>query len=264
MTRALGRELLAEFLGTLVLMLFGLGVVAQTVLSRQAAGSMLSIHIGWGIAVTMGCYVCAGVTGAHLNPAVTLALAVHRRFRWSRVAPYAMAQVGAAFTASLIVFLAYGGALDAFDGGVRRVSGELGTAGVWSTYPQSFMTIGAGFFNEALASALLVAVILAITDSRNSPAPNGLAPIVVGLLVIGIGVSFGFNTGYAINPARDFGPRLFSAVAGWGPEVFRAANGWWWVPIVAPCVGAVAGGWIYDLCVGHRFPQLTSTPVERV
>ena len=109
-------------------------------------------------------------------------------------------------------------------------------------------------------TALLVAGIFAITDSRNSPAPAGLAPVVVGLLVVLIGATFGFNAGYAINPARDFGPRLFTFVAGWGGEVFRAGNQWWWVPIVAPCVGGVAGGWIYDACIGHRFPTHTSVP----
>src|SRR5881394_2186616 len=93
MSKGVGREMLAEFLGTFVLIVFGVGVVAQTVLSKGAAGSMLSINIAWGLAVTMACYVSAGVTGAHLNPAVTLALAVHRRFPWNKVGAYAAAQV---------------------------------------------------------------------------------------------------------------------------------------------------------------------------
>lgn len=262
MSRGVVREMLAEFLGTLVLLTFGLGVVAQTVLSRQAAGSMLSINICWGIAVAMGCYVSAGVTGAHLNPAVTIALAVHRRFPRSKVGPYILAQFVAALAASALVFLSYHDSLAAFDGGVRHVTGELGTAGIFATYPQAFTTLGVGFLNEALGSALLMGVILGITDTRNSPAPNGLTPVVVGLLVVAIGASFGFNTGYAINPARDFGPRLFTAFAGWGGEVFTAANGWWWVPVVAPCVGAVAGGWVYDICVGHRFPEAEGVTVQ--
>lgn len=255
MTRGVSREMFAEFLGTLVLLTFGLGVVAQTVLSRQTAGSTLSINICWGLAVTMGCYVSAGVTGAHLNPAVTLALAVHRRFPWSKVAPYVVAQLLGALVASALVFAAYHDALVAFDGGTRHVSGELGTAGIFATYPQAFVSTGIGFFNEALGTALLMGVILGITDARNSPAPAALTPVIVGLLVVAIGTSFGFNTGYAINPARDFGPRLFTSLAGWGGEVFTAANSWWWVPIVAPCVGAVAGGWVYDACVGHQFPS---------
>src|SRR5215510_12503630 len=104
MSKEVGRELLAEFLGTFVLIVFGVGVVAQTVLSRGTAGTTLSINIAWGLGVTMGCYVCAGVTGAHLNPAVTLALAVHRRFPWKKVWPYSLAQIAGAFVASAVVF----------------------------------------------------------------------------------------------------------------------------------------------------------------
>jgi MIP family channel proteins len=249
------REMLAEFLGTFVLIVFGVGVVAQTVLSGGAAGSPLSINIAWGLAVTMGCYVAAGVTGAHLNPAVSLALAVHRRFPWRKVAPYVAAQVAGAFIASAVVFVTYREALDAFDGGLRQVTGALGTAGIWATYPRPFLSvISGGIIDQVVGTALLIAVIFAITDSRNSPAPAGLAPVVVGLLVVLIGAAFGFNSGYAINPARDLGPRVFTAVAGWGVEVFRAGNHWWWVPIVGPSLGAVAGGRLYDVCVGKRFP----------
>ena len=255
MSNALWREMLAEFLGTFILIVFGVGVVAQVVLSKGAAGSTLSINIAWGLAVTMGCYVCAGVTGAHLNPAVTLALAVHRRFPWNKVLPYSLAQLAGAFVASIVVFLTYHEALAAFDGGVRQVLGPQGTAGIWATYPQPFLSVfPGGFVDQVVGTALLVGVIFGITDSRNSPVPAGLAPVVVGLLVVLIWATFGFNAGYAINPARDFGPRLFTFVAGWGGEVFRAGNGWWWVPIIAPCVGAVVGGWVYDLFVGSRFP----------
>jgi MIP family channel proteins len=256
MQRGLTRELLAEFLGTFVLIIFGVGVVAQTVLSKGAAGSMLSINVAWGLGVTMGCYVSAGVTGAHLNPAVTLALAVHRRFPWTKVLPYALAQIGGAFVASIVVFVTYHEALGAFDGGVRQVLGPQGTAGIWATYPQPFLSVfPGGFIDQIVGTALLVGVIFGITDSRNSPAPSGLAPVIVGLLVVLIGATFGFNAGYAINPARDFGPRLFTAVAGWGSEVFRAGNGWWWIPIVAPPIGGVLGGWVYDLFVGSRFAE---------
>jgi len=258
MQKGLTRELLAEFFGTFILIMFGVGVVAQVVLSKHTAGDSLSINIAWGLAVTMGCYVAAGVTGAHLNPAVTLALAVHRKLPWSKVLPYSAAQLAGAFVASVVVFINYREALNAFDGGVRQVVGAQGTAGIWATYPQPFLsTFPGGFIDQVIGTALLVAVIFAITDSRNSPAPAGLAPVVVGLLVLAIGACDGFNSGYAINPARDLGPRLFTFVGGWGSEVFRAGNSWWWVPIVAPLVGGVAGGWAYDLFIGHRFPSGT-------
>jgi MIP family channel proteins len=249
------RELLAEFLGTFVLIAFGAGVVAQTVLSGGDAGGMLSINIAWGLAVTMGCYVAGTVTGAHLNPAVTLALAVHRGFPWRKVGPYAAAQVAGAFVASVVVYVTYAEALTAFDGGIRQVAGPQGTAGIWATYPQPFLSLTGGFIDQVVGTALLVGVIFAIIDPRGTPPPPGLTPVIVGLLVLLIGATFGFNAGYAINPARDFGPRVFTAVAGWGSEVFRAGNGWWWVPIVAPCVGAVTGGWVYDALVGRGLEQ---------
>jgi MIP family channel proteins len=248
------RELLAEFFGTFILIVFGVGVVAQVVLSRQTAGTFLSINIAWGLAVTMGCYVSAGVTGAHLNPAVTLALAARRDFPWRKVLPYSLAQIAGAFVASAVVFVTYHEALNAFDGGARQVLGPQGTAGIWATYPQPFLSaFPGGFIDQIVGTALLVGVIFGLSDSRNSPAPAGLAPVVVGLLVLLIGATFGFNSGYAINPARDFGPRLFTAIAGWGGGVFTAGNGWWWVPIVAPMIGGVLGAFIYDFFVGSRF-----------
>src|SRR5438128_6060576 len=174
----------------------------------------------------MWCYVSAGVTGAHLNPAVTLALAARRDFPWNKVLPYSFAQIAGAFVASAVVFVTYHEALNAFDGGVRQVAGAQGTAGIWATYPQPFLSVfPGGFIDQIVGTALLVAGIFGITDDRNAPAPKGLAPVIVGLLVVAIGMAFGFNAGYAINPARDFGPRLFTAIAGWGGSVFTAAKG---------------------------------------
>lgn len=256
MQQAVMREVLAEFLSTFVLMLLGVGVVAQVVLSGQENGTYLSINIGWGLAVMFGCYVAGGVSGAHMNPAVTIAVAVHRKFPWSRVGPYIAAQMAGAFLASIVVYLTYFEALNAFDGGTRQVTGEFATAGIWATYPQGFLsTFPGGFLDQVVGTALLVGVIFAVNDPRNSPPPTGLAPVIVGMLVLVIGMTFGFNSGYAINPARDFGPRVFTALFGWGSDVFRAGNAWWWVPIAGPIVGGVSGGWVYDRLIGRRFPD---------
>jgi MIP family channel proteins len=256
------REVAAEFLGTFVLIMFGAGVVAQFVLSGQTSGQYLSINVAWALGVTLGVYVAAGVSGAHLNPAVTLALAVRRGFAWSKVLPYVAGQFAGAFVASAVVYLTYHEALAAFDGGVRQVLGPQGTAGIWATYPQPYLSVfPGGFIDQVVGTALLVGIIFALSDARNFSPPARLTPLLVGLLVLAIGAAFGHNAGYAINPARDLGPRLFTALAGWGPEVFRAGNGWWWVPVVAPCVGGIIGAFTYDLLIGnHHPPEAPVTP----
>jgi MIP family channel proteins len=259
--RPLAREAAAEFLGTFVLIVFGAGVVAQVVLSRGSAGGYLSINLAWGLAVTMGVFVAGGVTGAHLNPAVTVALAVHRQFPWRKVIPYSLAQTAGAFAASAAVFIVYREALTNFDGGVRQIGGAQGTAGIWATYPQPYLsTFPGGFIDQVMGTALLVLLIFALTDRLNlAPAPSSI-PVVVGAVVVVIGMTLGFNAGYAINPARDLGPRLFTAFAGWGSEVFRAGHHWWWVPIVGPLLGGVLGGYVYDLLVGRCHPVRKETP----
>jgi MIP family channel proteins len=245
MLKGTAREAAAEFFGTFILIAFGVGVVAQTVLSKDANGSFLAINIGWGIGVMLGIYAAAGISGGHLNPAVTIALAVHRGFPWSKVLPYAIAQTAGAFAASALVFATYREAFSAFDGGMRMVEGATATAGIFATYPQPFLSIAGGFVDQVVGTMLLMIGAAAVTDQRNG-VPAWLTGPLVGLLVVAIGVAFGFNAGYAINPARDFGPRLFTFVAGWGSGVFTAGGGWWWVPIAGPIVGAILGGWLYD------------------
>ncbi len=249
MSRETLRGAAAEFLGTFALIVFGVGVVAQVVLSRGTHGSYLAINIGWGLAVTMGAYVSGGISGAHLNPAVTLALAVHRGFPWPRVLPYWVAQFAGALAASTVVFFTYSEALEAFEGSAHTLT----TAGIWATYPQDFLsTFPGGFIDQLLGTALLMMIIFALGDPRNMALPAAFGPLVVGAAVLLIGMTYGLNSGYAINPARDLGPRLFTYLAGWGDQVFTARDHWWWVPVVAPCVGAVLGGLIYDLFIGRH------------
>jgi MIP family channel proteins len=257
MLRGTSREAAAEFLGTFILIAFGVGVVAQTVLSKNANGSYLGINIGWGLAVTLGVYASAGISGAHLNPAVTIALAARRGFPWAKVPAYVIAQMLGAFVASALVFATYADAFNAFDGGLRQIDGPQGTAGIFATYPQPYLTLIGGFVDQLVGTALLVVGVLAVTDQSNAAPPNWLAPVLVGVVVVAIGVAFGFNAGYAINPARDLGPRLFTAVAGWGSGVFSAGNGWWWVPVAAPIFGAVVGAVLYDVLIVNHYPKVS-------
>jgi MIP family channel proteins len=246
------REAAAEFLGTFTLIVFGVGVVAQVVLGKSMQGDYLSINLAWGLAVIMGCYVAGGVSGAHLNPAVTLALAVCRGFSWSKVLPYWIAQLAGAFAASAVVFFTYYEAIDVFEGTAR----SLDTAGIWSTYPKDYLSnFPGGFVDQVVGTGMLMLVVLAVSDQRNMSLATSLGPIVVGACVTVIGMTYGLNAGYAINPARDFAPRLFTYVAGWGEQVFTAHDHWWWVPIAGPLVGAVVGGLVYDLLITRFHPK---------
>src|SRR2546428_9025229 len=186
MLRGTAREAAAEFLGTFVLIVFGSAVVAQVVLSGQSHGGYLSINIAWGFAVTMGIYVAGGVSGAHLNPAVTLALAFRRDIPWSKFLPYSIAQIAGAFSGAAIVFMVYHAAFDNFDGGHRMIAGDKGTAGIFATYPQSYLSTAGALIDQIVGTALLLLVVRAIGDTRNNAA-GALGPIVVGFLVMVIG-----------------------------------------------------------------------------
>ena len=273
-------ECLAEFLGTLVLIAFGTGVVAVAVAGLPqsgrgtapfvAGGDWLLITFGWAAAVTLGVYVAGGVSGAHLNPAVTVALALRRGFPWRHVLPYSLAQTAGAFAGAALTYVTYAdaiGALERAQGLVRGTAESAATAGIFMTGPAPYYNgaLLGPLVDQVVGTALLVLVIFAITDERNQPPKGNLAPLVVGLLVAAIGMSFGPNAGYAINPARDLGPRLLAAVAGWGSAAFPGAGGYFWVPIVGPIVGAVLGAIAYDVCVGRVLVargELATTDVE--
>ncbi|KAI8576422.1 hypothetical protein K450DRAFT_295570 [Umbelopsis ramanniana AG] len=243
------REPLAEFIATCVMIVLGDGVVAQVVLSDNAKGQYLSISFGWCFAVMCAIYIAGGISGAHLNPAVTLCMAVWRGFPWRKVPAYWLAQFLGALTGAAIVFADYRKAISSFAGeGVYTVTGTNATAGLFSTYPAAFMTPEGSFFSEVLGTCILLLVILGQADDHNMHAAKN-SPLVVAFTVAGIGISLGWETGYAINPARDFGPRCFAAMAGYGSEVFTNSGSYTWVPIIGPFVGAVLAGLIYEILI---------------
>jgi glycerol uptake facilitator protein len=257
--------LLAEFLGTLLLILLGNGVVASAVLLGKEDGWMV-ITTGWALAVTLAVYLTGKASGGHLNPAVTLALAVRGDFSWGRVLPYWGAQLAGAFAGASLMYLDYQEAFQAFETKHRIVRGTLedgdlagpaaGGAGVFATYP-AFDNVGRNLFSEFLGTLVLVLAVFALVDPRNQGPGANLAPLMVGFVVWSIGLSLGGLTGYAINPARDLGPRLASAVLGWGPAVFQSHGGYWWVPLLAPLMGGVAGALLYDQAIGRYLPPST-------
>jgi len=252
-------ELIAEFLGTFVLILFGTGVVAMVILfptknpGETIHGGFTNITLGWGLAVTMGIYIAGKISGAHLNPAITLALALFRDFPWRKVLPYSIAQTAGAFAAAALVFWNY---LPAF----RQVDPQLErTARIFTTFPAFPGQPQAGFLDQLIGTGLLVLMVFAITDEFNMPPGANLAPAMIGLVVVAIGMSFGGMHGYAINPARDFGPRLLTVVAGFRNNGITDGTHVWWIPVVAPLLGAVAGAAIYDFGI-RRYLHSARSP----
>ena len=245
-------ELSAEFLGTFTLILFGVGVVAQTVLTPFTAGAQ-SIHWAWGIGVIMGVYVAGGLSGAHINPAVTVALALRRQFPWAKVAPYALAQLVGAFVAAAIVRWNYWESFNKFDPGkTAKIQGVFSTLPGNGVLPVSVL---GGLRDQIIGTAILVMCVFAVIDARNTAPSANLAPFIIGLIVVGIGMAFGADAGYAINPARDLGPRLLSYFTGWS-NAFNDAKGnfYAWVPIVGPLIGGPLGAYIYDTFIGNFLP----------
>ncbi len=246
-------EMVGEFFGTMVLILFGDGCVASFALFNKVvpgnpfAQEWIVIILGWGLAVMLGIYVCGAISGAHLNPAVTLALAVRKKLAWNKVAGYWLAQVLGAFVAAAILYFVYQGAIQNATG-AQNVADAVG--GVFYTSPKSFVGTFGAFCDEFVGTALLVGLIFAIVDRRNQPVQSNLNPLVIGFLIVAIGASFGLNTGYAINPARDFGPRLWMALVS-GGESFAVNNYYFWIPIVAPLLGGIVGAFVYDFTIGR-------------
>ena len=278
-------ECLAEFLGTFVLIAFGDGVVAMAVAGLPGSGrtenattfflgtgDWLLITWGWAMAVAFAVYVAGGVSGAHINPAVTLAFAVRRKFPWNKVGPYVVAQVLGAFVGAALVYLLYHDAINAFNqalGTTRTAPQGNVTFSIFATFPAPYFHGGwAGpFVDQIVGTAFLVMFVVAVIDARNTAVKANLGPLVIGLAVAAIGMSLGANAGYAINPARDFGPRLFAFFAGWGnialPGTVPGAFSWYfWIPIVGPLIGGVVGVLIYDVFIsdvlkaraGHEEP----------
>jgi glycerol uptake facilitator protein len=231
---------LAEFIGTMLLILFGNGVVANVVLSKTKghASGWIVITTGWAMAVTIGVYASFWVSGGHINPAVTISLAALGRFPWSMVPGYIVSQFLGAFVGAILVYLAY---MDHF----RETTDKAAKLSVFSTIPQ-IRSIPKNFLTEVIATFALVLGVMAIT-APESGVPQGLIPVVVGFLVWGIGLCLGGPTGYAINPARDLGPRLAHQLL---PIPDKGSSDWSYalvVPLFGPITGGLLGALVWRL-----------------
>ncbi len=248
MNKTLLGECISEFIGSWILIFIGCGAVASSVLSG-ASISQWEIGIIWGLAVTIAIYVTGAVSGTHINPAVTIAMMIHRDFPKNKVIPYIISQILGCFAGAATVYLLFNKLFISFENAnsiVRASSNGISTASIFSTYPNSSLNSFDALLVETLITMLLVIVILALGEEKNSNKPmSNLAPVFIGITIAIIGSSFGVLTGFAMNPARDFGPKIFTVLAGWG-SVALGPNMYFWVPIVGPIIGAILAGFVFD------------------
>lgn len=265
------RYLVSEFVGTFVLVLFGCGAVHSATLTGAQSG-LWQVAIVWGLGVMFASFLCGGISGAHINPAITVAFAFWGKFAWNKVAGYVAAQVAGAFVAAAFLFVMYAGPLKATEEARGVVRGEKGSIITASCYGEFYpnpgglpsdqpwsdaawaelseqVTTGQAILTEVLCTAVLALVVFGVADNRNPVAPPSyLAPIIVGLTVAALISIAAPLTQACFNPARDFGPRLFSFLAGWGTAAMPGPNGsgFFTVYILAPTVGAVLGGGVWE------------------
>jgi glycerol uptake facilitator protein len=256
---------MAEFLGTFIFLLCGIGCVAALVLNKSSY-SQWDLSITWGMAVTMGVYICAAISGAHLNPSVTVALAIFGCFDKKKILPYIVAQMLAGFLAAAVAYFLYQNLFEVALSAAAALPGEealkakTSLVGVFCTFPNAKITIFQAFMCEVVITGILMSLIMALTDDGNGVPRGAMAPLLIGIVVALIGSSFGPLTGFAMNAARDFGPRLFAVVAGWGTPALTGyplsevnqSIPYFLVPLIAPIVGACLGAWAYTVVIGKK------------
>jgi glycerol uptake facilitator protein len=255
MKRQFAGELISEAVAMLIIIAFGDSVAAMYSLYdpspyRQA---YWGVCIAWGLAVAIAIYTTGSISGCHANPAVTLALALYRKFSWKKVLPYCVAQTVGALLGACTVYALFNPVIDQFNltNHLSRAGG--GAAGVFFTHPAAGITVSHAFSDEIVLTAFLIFGIFAITEQYNEMAPGAnFGALIIGFLVALIGASMGYLEAWAINPARDFGPRLFCFFTGWGSSAFPSPLSYWWVPVVGPLIGGALGGGAYQVLI-HPF-----------
>ncbi|KAJ1975230.1 glycerol channel [Dimargaris xerosporica] len=235
---------LDEFIGTLIFVMLGLGVNAAAKSNAGAIGQdSILVALGWGFALTAALAVVYTGTTGFFNPAVTLVLALHRCLEIPKAIGFLLAQLAAAFVAAALVHLVFLDSLRHYRHTPSRPDQpdqlpDKPTSDVFVTYPAIFVSNLTAFLSEMLGTLVLMWVFLKCLKYRGSNAVNPWFPLVAGLTLSVLMICFRFQSGAAFNPARDFAPRLYTFIAGWGHRVFTAHSGYWWIPIVAPIVGA--------------------------
>lgn len=265
------RPELAEVLGTFFILLFGIGVECEVNLHYdllghgKSAGDFNSQRFAWAVGVAMGVFVAGGISGAHLNPTVTIALWIFRGFPTRKVLPYLLAQMIGGVLGAAAVYSNYFHSITLKEGSSqsRTVTGPNATAGLFVTSPQGFLDWRSAAWSECLASAVLVCLVFALSDQRGLTPPRGCMPLAMWLLLVGIGASLGINTGYAINFARDTGPRIFLYFVGYGSDIFTSHSYWFlWGPGLASILGGLLGATVYDTMIYTGTDSPLNAPVK--
>ncbi|TIC12673.1 aquaporin [Wallemia mellicola] len=245
------REPLAEFLGACVLIIIGVGSTVQTlVYTKDPTAAYSNLNWAWGVAVMTSVYISGGISGGHLNPALTTSLALFRGFPWKLVGLYWIAQILGCFAGGLIVYAMYYQALDVFD--PNKSVSQSGTAGLFVTMPATSLShVGLCVFQEIIASAVLSIAILALGDRDNTPPGAGLGALVIAFVIMAIGTSLGALSGYAMNPARDLGPRIALSCVGYNARALWTHDRAWWVtgPVCGSLMGSFLGSMVYDTLI---------------
>jgi glycerol uptake facilitator protein len=258
--RGLPAWMVGEFVGTFILVFFGCGSVCAAVTTGAQVG-VFQVAIIWGLGIATAIYVTAALSGAHLNPAVTISLAAWGGFPRGRVPGYIATQMAGAFVSAAVLYLIFGGAISEFEAKNKIVRGQVGSEASAMVFGEYFpnpsgralseanpdrMSQKRAFFAEVVGTAVLLFVIFCTTDPNNKDRPQILTAATIGLTVTMLISLLGPLTMACLNPARDFGPRLFSSLAGWSGVPFSANGmGWLTVYIIAPVVGGLLGGGMY-------------------
>jgi glycerol uptake facilitator protein len=258
--------MISEAMAMFIIIAFGDSVAAMYTLYNPSPYQQAywGVCIAWGLAVTLAIYSTASVSGCHGNPAVTLALAVYRKFSWRKVLPYWLAQVAGALLGAALVYLLFSPVIDQFNATNHQARSSGGAAGVFFTHPGMAISVTHAFVDEIVLTAFLIFGIFAITEKFNEMAPGANAgALMIGLLVALIGASMGYLEAWAINPARDFGPRLFCYLTGWGSSALPSPGSYWWVPIAGPLIGCLVGGGAYQLLIWPFLPARERALLEQ-
>ncbi|CAD5214615.1 unnamed protein product [Bursaphelenchus xylophilus] len=246
--------LVAELFGTFLLVFLVVGISCQHVLTDSKLVSFLSINIGVGFIVALCVYATYTTSGGQLNPAVSITLVFLGHITVPQFFAYVAVQTVGAFFGAAAGFAVYQDALHHYAGTLRTITGPNATAGIFCSFPAAHISNCGAFVDQVAGTALLLFFVCVFTDKRNN-VPAFLHPLCFGFALMLIGFTYGMNLGYPVNPARDFGPRLFAVFAGYGWEVFSYHDYYFWIPIVAPLIGGPLGAFLYHLFIGAHAPD---------